>query len=45
MEDDMAVDIEFWLLLAAIPAWILLGCMMTRGLHGPAKLRSGFGQH
>jgi len=41
----MAVDIELWIILAAIPAWILLGCMMTYGSHGPKKLRTGLGQH
>ena len=42
MEDDMAVDIELWLILAAMAGWIFLGCMVTYGRHGPAKARRGF---
>jgi hypothetical protein len=42
---DMAADIvdtELWLIIAAMVGWIFLGCMMTRGLHGPARPRRGF---
>jgi len=45
MEDAMAadiVDIELWLIFAAMAGWIYLGCMMTYGKHGPAKARRGF---
>jgi hypothetical protein len=45
MEDDMAVDIELWLILAAMAGWIFLGCMVTRGSHGPARARRGFDRH
>jgi hypothetical protein len=43
MAADM-VDIELWLILAAMAGWIYLGCMMTRGSHGPKKLPSGMGR-
>jgi len=45
MEDDMAVDIELWLILAAMAGWIFLGCMVTHGSHGPARARRGFDRH
>jgi len=41
----MAVDIELWLILAAMAGWIFLGCMATRGSHGPARARRGFDRH
>jgi hypothetical protein len=45
MEDDMAVDIELWFILAAIAGWIYLGCMMTRGSTKSETLRTRFHQH
>ena len=47
MEDAMAadiVDIELWLILAAMIGWIYLGCMMTYGQHGPSNAQRGFGR-
>ena len=36
------VDIELWLILAAMVGWIFLGCMVTYGRDGPAEARRGF---
>ena len=38
------VDIELWLILAAMIGWVYLGCMMTYGQHGPSNAQRGFGR-
>jgi hypothetical protein len=33
MEDDMAVDMALWVLLAAMAGFLAFGCMVTRKTH------------
>jgi hypothetical protein len=45
MEDNMAVDVGLWFLLAATVAFIYCGCMLTAGKKKPLKLHGGTFDH
>jgi hypothetical protein len=49
MEDDMAVDMALWTLLAAMAGFLALGCMVTRKItadeQAATRRQYGSGRH